>query len=226
MLRFIDISSWQGGLSIAAVSPSIDACVIKATEGVSYVNPFCDPWVQECVSLGKPWGFYHFAAFGDAYAEARYFYDNCSNYFGKGVPVLDWEGGQSVEWVNTFVRAVHDMSGVWPWIYANPWRFNQGGVEANCGRWVASYPDVASPSFETAESWEVPDTDGLVCAWQFCSDGRVPGYGGDLDCNLFYGDTAAWGAYAGSSNAAPPAQEPNNSSILENDEYRVVVERK
>ena len=25
---------------------------------------------------------------------------------------------------------------------------------------------------------------------------------------------------------APPAQEPNNSSILENDEYRVVVERK
>ena len=40
------------------------------------------------------------------------------------------------------------------------------------------------------------------------------------------GGGAAGRAGAGVSNAAPPSQEPNNSSILENDEYRVVVERK
>lgn len=226
MLRGIDISSWQAGLVVAQLQ-GIDFVITKATEGTGYVNECCDPWVQQCRNLGKPWGFYHFAGDNGATEEAAFFINNTSNYFGEGVPVLDWEGTQNAAWVNTFVEKVHEQTGIWPWIYANPWRFNQGGVNENCMRWVASYPDVANPTFDQAETWDCPETQGLVGCWQFCSDGQVAGYSGNLDCNLFYGDLAAWNAYAGVPEAVQPEPDkPTSQSVLENDEYRVVVERK
>lgn len=225
MLRGIDISSWQAGLVVAQLQ-GIDFVITKATEGTGYVNECCDPWVQQCRNLGKPWGFYHFAGDNGATEEAAFFINNTSNYFGEGVPVLDWEGTQNAAWVNTFVEKVHEQTGIWPWIYANPWRFNQGGVNENCMRWVADYPDVAHPTFEQAETWDCPEAQGLVGCWQFCSDGQVAGYTGMLDCNLFYGDLAAWNAYAHVPESVQPDPEPSGQSVLENDEYRVVVERK
>lgn len=224
MLRGIDISNWQSGLDVSSLQ-GVDFVICKATEGTGFVDSYCDGWVQQCRSLGKPWGFYHFAGYATAVTEATFFINNTSNYFGEGIPVLDWEGDQTVSWVNEFVEVVHDQTGVWPWIYANPWRFNQGGVNENCMRWVASYPDVAHPSFEQAESWDCPETQGLVGCWQFCSDGRVAGYTGMLDCNLFYGSVGAWEAYAHVPNSVQP-DKPSGQSVLENDEYRVVVERK
>lgn len=225
MLKGIDISSWQAGLVVAQLQ-GIDFVITKATEGTGYVNECCDPWVQQCRNLGKPWGFYHFAGDNGATEEAAFFINNTSNYFGEGVPVLDWEGTQNAAWVNTFVEKVHEQTGIWPWIYANPWRFNQGGVNENCMRWVADYPDVAHPTFEQAETWDCPEAQGLVGCWQFCSDGQVAGYTGMLDCNLFYGDLAAWNAYAHVPESVQPDPEPSGQSVLENDEYRVVVERK
>ena len=186
MLNIIDISSYQSSLNlVAAKSTPIQGVIIKATEGLSYVNPCCDTHFQQAKSCVLLRGFYHFASDGNAEAEAQFFYDNCKNYFKEAIPVLDWEGNQTVDWVNRFVRKLHELSGVWCWIYANPWRFNQGGVEPNCARWVASYPKVSHPSFAQASGWDCPDADGNVVAWQFCSDGRVGGYGGDVDCSIY-----------------------------------------
>ena len=178
-----------------------------------------------------PWGFYHFAGEDDATSEAAFYLDNCRNYFGHGIPVLDWEGNQGVEWVNAFVEYVHAQTGVWPWIYANPWRFNQGGVSPDCARWVASYPDVASPTWSQAKGWDCPAADGNVVAWQFCSDGAVNGIAGNVDLDLFYGDNEQWQAYArgdmqpdsGSIDGGP---NPDGVAVLENDSYKVTIERK
>lgn len=234
MLRGFDISNHQGraGFKISNHLDQIDFCICKATEGLTYVDPYCDVFVQTLRAAGKPWGFYHFARNNDAIAEADFFIENTINYFGEGIPVLDWEADQSVEWVNSFVNRLHEKTGVWCWIYANPWRFNQGGVEANCMRWVASYPNVLHPSFDDAESWSAPETDGLVGAWQFCSDGRLSGWDGNLDFNLFYGNEAAWRAYALGDN--PESNTGNGSgglpdtaiSELENDVYKITIERK
>ena len=221
MIRGIDISHWQSDIDLEFVFPSVDFVICKATEGTGYVDPFCDVFVQKCISHGKLWGFYHFANMNDPYAEADFFIRNTSNYFGHGIPVLDWEGDQDVGWVNDFVTRIHDEMNVWPWIYGNPWRFDQGGVESNCMRWVAKYPNVLSPSFEEAESWEVPYADGLVGCWQFCSDGKLPGYGGNLDLNIFYGDEGAWHRYAGSVD-----YDEHKTSILENEFYKVTIESK
>ena len=230
-MHFIDISNWQGGIDLPALLPNVDGIVCKATEGATFVDPYCDGWVQQCINAGKPWGFYHFAGSGGAIEEATHFIQNTINYFEHGIPVLDWEGNQSVDWVNEFVAEVYSSTHVWPWIYANPWRFNQGGVEPNCARWVAEYPAVTSPSFEQAENWECSETDGNVVAWQFCSDGRVSGYNGNLDLSLFYGTENQWRAYALGANSETDSGDTNDgadSSVctLENDEYKITIERK
>ena len=227
MLKVIDISNWQKGFD-PSTAP-VDAVIVKATEGTTFVDPYCDGFVQKAKNAGKLWGFYHFAGSENATAEADYFVSNCRNYFGEGIPILDWEGNQNVEWVNEFVRRIHDTTGVWPWIYGNPWRFNQGGVEPNCARWVASYPAVAHPTFAQAAGWKCPEANGNVVAWQFCSDGIVNGR--ELDCSLYYGDAVSWHAYAGTKAAPTPQPTPQpekpakpESVTLENDKYKVTIE--
>lgn len=227
MMHGIDISNWQSGLELGQVMPEF--CIIKATEGVTFVDPCCDGFVQDCTKLGIPWGFYHFAGNGSGMEEAQWFIDNCENYFGHGIPVLDWEGIQDACFVNAFVDTVHAATGVWPWIYANPWRFDQYDVSQNCMRWVASYPNVSSPSFADAENWDAPACNGLVGAWQFCSDGRLAGYNGQLDLDLFYGDKGAWSAYVGVPNNDSDHgsdSDSSDASVLENSEYVVTVRRK
>lgn len=235
MLRFIDISG-NNSLKPSDVKSTIDAVMVKATEGASYVSSACDPDVQDARRNVIPWGFYHYARNNDAEREADFFYRNCRNYFGEGIPCLDWEEGQSAAWVNEFVRRVHELSGVWPWVYASRSTFNENpGVEPNCGRWVAQWPGPSVDSFGEAESKSKPKLDeGLVCAWQFTSRGRLSGYSGNLDMNLFYGDKEAWGKYAnpdshsgdaGGSVGGPVCDVPAET-VLENDDYKVTIERK
>lgn len=229
MMRFMDISDWQNGIDLEHVAASLDAVVVKATENNYYVSECCDHWVQKLQKMGKPWGFYHFAGDKDARAEAEFFVSNCENYFGKGIPILDWEGEQSIDWVNEFVARVHELTSVWPWVYGNPWRFDQGQFNQNCAVWVAYYPEVTSPSFEDAESWQCPEANGNVVAWQFCSDGRLGGYGGNLDLDLFYGDAKAWNAYAEGSRKTPAPLQPTpskNETVFENNEMKVTIEVK
>lgn len=231
MLRGIDISNHQGsnGLVLDYVLPNVDFVIAKATGGTWFVDKYCDRFVQACIKAGKPWGFYHFA--GDtgsgtkAADEADFFIASCMDYFHQGIPILDWERDWiTVSWVNQFVKRVHDRTGIWPWVYANPWRFNQGGVNENCGRWIASYPPVTHPSLNY-DPGTLPKTDGLVCCWQYASDGRVKGYSGNLDLNHFYGDETAWKSYAGFKEVKQEQKE-TAKTVLENDEYKITVERK
>ena len=88
----IDISSWQRDINLSAVKA--DFIIVKATEGIGYVDKSCDMLFQKALSLGKKLGFYHFArptANNDPIREADFFYENCKGYFGKAIPILDWE---------------------------------------------------------------------------------------------------------------------------------------
>lgn len=205
-LKGIDISNWQAGINLSAVAGQVDFIIVKATEGVGFVDKQCDKFFQESKRLGKKLGFYHFARTNDAIAEADFFYNNTKNYFGDAIPILDWEVDDSVAWVNRFVERIHELSGVWPWVYANPWRFNQGTVNINCARWVAGYP-YAITDINYGLNYKLPSSyrvnNGIVCAWQFTSSCRLSGYSGNLDANVFYGDEAAWDAYCGIKQPEP-----------------------
>lgn len=205
-MKFIDISNWQAGLNVASVVKNGGLCavIVKATEGVGFVDKSCDGFVQQCISNGIRFGFYHFARNNDAAAEAEFFRKNTTGYEGKGIPVLDWEDGQSIAWVNKFVERYHELTGVWPWVYGNAWRFNQGTVNTNCGRWVAGYPSngITDINYGLNNDCAYTVNNGLVCAWQFSSSVRISGYSGNLDGDVFYGDAAAWDKYAGGSPAS------------------------
>lgn len=205
-MKFIDISNWQAGLNVASVvkNGGLGAVIVKATEGVGFVDKSCDGFVQQCISNGIRFGFYHFARNNDAAAEAEFFRKNTTGYEGKGIPVLDWEDGQSIAWVNKFVERYHELTGVWPWVYGNAWRFNQGTVNTNCGRWVAGYPSngITDINYGLNNDCAYKVNNGLVCAWQFSSSVRISGYSGNLDGDVFYGDAAAWDKYAGGSPAS------------------------
>lgn len=197
-MKGIDISNHQRGMDLGAVADQIDFVIVKATEGLNFVDTYCDGFFQKALQLGKKVGFYHFARNNDAAAEAQYFYDNTKGYVGFGIPVLDWEADQSVEWVNAFVEKYYALTGIWPWIYANPWRFRQGEVNENCGRWVAGYPKNGITDINYGVSNSLPSgyNVGLVCAWQFTSVGKLNGCSFNLDMDVYYGDAASWDKYA------------------------------
>ena len=214
----------------------IDFVFIKATEGTGYVSEYCDPKVQQAKALGKKWGFYHFASGGDAVAEANYFVDNCANYFHDGIPVLDFEShaiAKGVPWAKKFLDRVYERTGVRAMIYMSQSvtkQYDWSSVACNHGLWVAWYPAVKHPDFSYA-----PDFTGsigawkFVAVWQYCSDGRINGYNANLDLSHAYMSPEAWDRYAGANatnTSKPEVNDDKKVSTLENENYRVTIEKK
>lgn len=204
-----DQSKWQSN----SVTEG-DFIIVKATEGVGYVDPTCDVKYQMNKKAGKFRGFYHFARpdlGNSAQAEAKFFVDNCKNYFGEAIPVLDWERSVSnVGWAKAFLDEVFRLTGVRPWIYMSASVVNGydwSSVASDYGLWIAGYPakyNVKNPPRPTAK--ELPYKIGkwkFAAAWQYSSSA------GTLDRNIFYGDATAWNKYAAKpATVETPAPTP------------------
>ena len=213
----IDISKWQAGLNLSAVP--CDFMIAKATEGVGYVDKACDGFIQQAIKLGKPFGFYHFARpVNDAVREAEYFYNNTRNYFGKGIPVLDWEAERKndVAWAKRWLDRVYQLSGVRPIIYMSESVVNSydwsSVANANYGLWVAKYRDnQVDYNYDMTNAGKAPSVKWWknIAMWQWTSSGRLNGFSGNLDCNVFYGDTTAWNKYAGKSGSSATPATPS-----------------
>lgn len=217
-LNGIDISNWQRGIDLSKVP--CDFVIAKATEGIGYVDKSCDGFIQQALKLGKKIGFYHFArptANNDPIREADYFFNNCKGYFGKGIPILDWEAEnkQNVSYAKKWLDRVYQLSGVKPVIYMSESVINSydwsSVANADYGLWVAKYRDnnpdynynmANAGSRPRVKWWE------FYCMWQWTSSGRLNGYNGNLDCNVFYGDGTTWNAYVGKSTSTVKPQ-PN-----------------
>lgn len=201
MLKGIDISKWQKGFSLNATKPGF--VIVKATEGLTFVDKCCDGFVQDAIKLGIPWGFYHFARSNDAAKEATYFYNQTKNYVGKGIPVLDFEVLNSNSWLETWCKTYHRLSGVYPWVYMNSDYINNRGygtdwVKQHCGLWLAGYPK-AYTSYPSDSACPYKHAGWTLAAWQFTSSLSMGGM--SIDGDFFYGDTSAWGLYAGKTSS-------------------------
>lgn len=215
-LNGIDISNWQRGIDLSKVPCNF--VIAKATEGIGYVDKSCDGFIQQAIKLGKPFGFYHFArptANNDAIREADYFYNNCKGYFGKGVPILDWEAENkhNVTYAKKWLDRVYQLSGVKPVIYMSESVVNaydwSSVANADYGLWVAKYRDNNPDyNYNMANAGSRPRVKWwkFYCMWQWTSSGRLNGYSGNLDCNVFYGDVSTWDAYVGKSTSTVKPQ--------------------
>lgn len=213
-LKGIDISKWQTGIDLSKVD--CDFVIVKATEGIGYVDRKCDSFYQQAKRLGKKLGFYHFARpRNDAAREAQYFYNNTKNYFGEAIPILDWEAENKsdVAWAKRWLDEVYRLSGVKPLIYmsesvANAYNWSSV-ANADYGLWVAKYRDNNPDyNYNMANAGTRPRVKWwkFYCMWQWTSTGRLNGYNGNLDCNVFYGDGTTWDKYAGKSGTTQPVK--------------------
>lgn len=226
-LNGIDISKWQSGINLSAVNA--DFVIVKATEGIGYVDKSCDGFFQKALSLGKKLGFYHFArptANNDPIREADFFYENCKGYFGKAIPILDWEAEnkQNVAYAKAWLDRVYQRSGVKPVIYMSESVVNSydwsSVANADYGLWVAKYRDNNPDyNYNMANAGSRPRVKWWknYCMWQWTSSGRLNGYNGNLDCNVFYGDKSTWDAYVGksTSTAKPQSTRKTNDQIAD-----------
>ena len=205
MLKGIDISKWQ---NTSAVDQAQDFVIMKATEGVGYVDPTCDTKYQYAKKKGKLLGVYHFARPDQtsATAEADYFVNNTTGYWKakEAVLVLDWEAGntKNVTWAKAWLDRVYSKTGVRPLIYMSAsvvasadW---SSVVKGNYGLWIAGYPskyNVANPP--TPAEGEMPYK---VSPWGFAAIWQYTSSAGTLDRDVAYMTKAAWAKYAGKAD--------------------------
>ena len=119
--------------------------------------------------------------------------------------MLDWEssGKSNVAWAKEWLERVESLTGVKPVIYmsesvANAYNW-KAVAEGGYGLWIAKYRDYnVDRNYDMSTCGKKPVVKWwkFYMMWQWTSVGRLTGYSGNLDCDVFYGDTDAWKRYA------------------------------
>ena len=209
LLNGIDIASHQAGIDVANVSA--DLVFIKATQGTWYKNQLPSKgydyaaWGNKTLASGRLLGFYHYAEGGDPIKEAEYFYNAVKAYKGRAAVALDWEGqdnklfdtGFDVQWCKRFLDRIAELMEAKPLIYmskSTTRMYDWSSVATSYPLWVAQYASNNTTGYQSN-----PWTDSYSFgAWakplifQYSATGRVNGYEGDLDLDLFYGSRNSW----------------------------------
>ena len=212
-MRGIDISIYQRGLDLSKID--FDFAIIKATEGTELVQDTCDPWVQQCIQLGKRWGFYHFCAGGDPIAEADFFVDNTKNYFGHGISVLDYEayGRFGTAKAKQFLDRVYERTGVRCLVYMSRSVIKEedwSQIACNHPLWVAQYANNDTTGYQDNPWLQAGDFGPWAspAIHQYTSHGRLAGWGKNLDLDKAHITAEAWDTLAAGDKAQDkPATE-------------------
>lgn len=186
MLNICDLSSNNSEAQQKQAILENDGVIVKATEGISYVNPFHLANAQLALANDKVIGFYHYARpENNSYEkEALHFVNNCRPYIGKAILALDWEGNAlkvNQQWARNFLDVVYQITGVRPLLYCSEAYLKKVGAvvaDGNYGLWVAKY----SSKNPVITPWKVK------ALWQYTSK--------PYDKSKFYGDKEAWAKYA------------------------------
>lgn len=200
MLHGIDISNYQRGLRIADIQA--DFVIVKASEGVGYADPSAKDLAHQTLQSGRRLGMYHFAHPGKntAQAEAEWFLKIVQPYIGKAILALDWEADtiSDTAWAKEWLDIVYRKSGVRPWIYmsesvAN--RYDWTDVAKDYRLWMAQYRST-QPAYQydmrkAGTPGAVRRWPSIIC-WQWSDNGRLKGWNGALDMDVFYGERSTW----------------------------------
>lgn len=208
LLYGADVSSYQGKFNIG----NLDFVIAKATEGVSYINQYCDYVLQQAIAKRKPWGFYHYFTGVGYKQEVDFFLKNTWKGYGKkGLPCFDWEPKSNKAFGNGMYLKnaadyFHDKTGVWPVIYCTAETarsLSSTGIFKNCALWCAGYP-------YNNGSWNVPPfpyqlPECTMILWQFDA-------ANGLDKDVAYIDAKTWAKYC---NPSAQSSESASATTLE-----------
>lgn len=185
MYKGCDVSSHQFNTYRGIISKDGNKfCIVKATEGITYKNPYMQEQADYTVKMGRMLGFYHYARpeRNNAKDEAKAFAAAVKPYIGKALFALDYEGrahdfGQ--DWAVTFVKEFQRITGVLPLFYTSESYLHlyKKVAATGCGLWVAKY-----------------SKNGVNPApWAFAAIRQTNS--APYDSDTFYGSRKAWAAY-------------------------------
>lgn len=204
MLTGIDISNYQAGISQSVLSQA-DVVIIKATEGTTFRDPHTADHFMKALREGKKIGIYHFARPGTTAAmQAQYMLDYMAELeLTPDFYVLDFEDESLVHdeaWAKAFLDYTAETSKlpVWFYCYVAPLKaYKYKSIRPHYKFWLAGY----YLGYQQVQGFTPPmsldeyilfndiNTSGIDFAgWQFTPTGRLPGYAGDLDLNIFFED--------------------------------------
>ena len=227
VLHGIDVSNWQRGINCATIPG--DFVIIKVSEGVGYTDPNWEACANAAYSAGKKIGLYHFARpeYGNnAYSEANFFSAKISGWRGRAIAVLDYEMTTNVSWARAWLDSVASSFGSNPWIYISAGAVrgaNWSSVSSRYGLWIAGYY-YGYRNFYGYAPYNLPYGIGSwknVAAFQYTSSGRLNGWNGNLDMNVFYGSRKTWDAYAQNKKApSVPSYKTNSNKSNSNSQNK------
>lgn len=204
-LNGIDISNHQKGLNLASVP--CDFVICKATEGTTFIDKYCDDFIRRALKLNKKIGVYHFASGkSSGKAEADFFLGNVQGYIGEAILILDWEADavkKGTVYAKEFLDRVYEKTGIKAMLYSynNCINTYDWSAVANAGYtlWNAGY---YAGKKEMGYNAKAPLKGGTgawsSCAiYQYTDSGKLNGWSGHLDLNVFYGSEKEWDAIAG-----------------------------
>ena len=224
-LNGIDIASHQATLKPSQVDA--DFIIIKSTQGVTYTNPYYKQHYEQAKKAGKLLGLYHYIDGSGAKAQAKFFVDSIIAVDGIGEAILagDQQSYQNSKWgdanyVKTFMDEVYNLTGVKPFLYTSHGYCADYNNCSNYPLWGAQYANYnityyQSSPWEDGKAWGNWGMKPTIRQYQG-EGGRVKGYTGAVDLNLFYGtkdDWKKWATPVKNNNSSTTTTTTNNSSV-------------
>lgn len=201
-MEFPDVSHYQAGLKLNGAL----ACVAKATQGTSYVDPTYSGFRKQSAALGIPFSGYHWIDTTDPASQARWYHDNAA-----GAPCM-WDAeapGATVPRILAATAVLKALGGRAWGAYLPHWWW-QGHIGSPDLRPLQA----AGLALVSSDYRIVPPGAGWVpyggvapTVWQFTD--KKP-FGGQLcDFNRFNGTPAQLAAlFAGTTPSPQPPQPP------------------
>ncbi|WP_431954039.1 glycoside hydrolase family 25 protein [Nocardia lijiangensis] len=201
-----DVSSWQhtGGRLIdwfAVKRSGHDFAMVKATEGLSYINPYfvADSLLMRAAGMAR--GTYHYARPQLPPEPQAALY--ATIVLGQNgpldlPPVLDLEhtGGLDpaalINWTHRYLNTVQALTGRVPIVYTYPhfWKTAMANTSefTHYPLWIADYRGNDQP--------EVPGGWPTWTFWQTTDSGSIPGIAGPTDLNVYSGAQGDFARFA------------------------------
>lgn len=192
MIFGIDISHWNNLIELSKP----DFVIIKATEGVNFVDSKLTRNYKEALEADKIVGFYHYARpekNSNPEREAQHFLDHVpAGAIGSCLLALDWEGNAlkcNIAWARKWLDYVYKKTGVKPLFYCQASYTNKIKtiLDGDYGLWVAQYKNSTQglPYGEKPKKGEKPNTGvyKTFAIWQYSSKNIY-----NTDSNVFNGN--------------------------------------
>lgn len=187
----MDISAYQKGINLN--TNNYEFCIIKATEGTKMVSNTFFTFAEQLTEVDKLIGCYHFARPDTMPTklrmddEADFFIEQVekANLLGKAILVLDWETEpmDRDDLITEFVVRVESQTGVTPWIYGSKsklYKWKDYWAVRHCPIWLAAW-HFNRPTSIGEPLNSLPDQSVPWQIWQYSSNGKYPGFYGNVD---------------------------------------------